>query len=641
VLSIDVRHRRVHFLNTDIIDCSSRRTPRRQITIGVFVMSTKSKSTPTIKFQKDGIYIDDGKKDPARVADSILVTAFATSDPGTAKEQAFTAIKFMNRHGRWRSVIVPSSLLTSQRTEFITLLSRQGYVWPRNQRMHRQIISALSVVKPTKHFQVTAVPGWHGKFIVMPDKSYGPKGPDRDRLKINYNPTVNLGDFRCLSTMTKWKRHIAKNCIHSSRARLALAAVFAAPTLRMLNLDTFGFNFSGQTSGGKTLLLRWGLSVPGLNSSKGPATWDGSPAAFEQRALGHRDSVVPLDDLSHLQGDPNQVAKIITFRLAGNKPRAKAGQYVAANNLVDIDWRDIALSTSEDPLWQSVNVNGQAGIRGEQVRMIDVPACVSDRNDIFDGPHADKRVGKTLEERVRFVEKQERLTLKYQGKPYRAYLKQLAMDKSALVTLNKYMAEFREAAPLPIQVRWLARIRRNFEATYAGAALAIDYGVLPWGKKPTLAAIVGCMNDAMAQLTTRFGAGTGASAPTIKPDTTLLAEFKKLIDKSTFIRIDRQRRKKKSFAARLQTADGVVRTTKSGKIERLLLSKTLEAWFPLAATRKQLVAGLRSRRIFGKGRRPDTSTRQVFIAELGGKVACYALSLKRLGSRLAGSEPHA
>jgi uncharacterized protein (DUF927 family) len=600
-------------------------------------MSKHSKVVSSIKFRKDGIYIKDDDNKALRIADPILVTAFATSDPGTGREQAFTAIDFVNRKGKSRNVIVPSSLLTSQRTEFITLLSNRGYVWPENPNLHRKIIAALSVTKPDRDFLVTAVPGWHGKFFVLPDQSYGLKGPNQNRLKINYNPTVLLGEFRCASTSARWKKYIAKNCIHSSRARLAMAAVFAAPTLRMLNLDTFGFNFSGQTSGGKTLLLRWALSAPGLNSSKGPATWDGSPPAFEQRALGHRDGVVPLDDLSHHQGDPKQMAKIVTFRLAGNKPRAKAGQYVAANNLVDIDWRGIALSTSEDPLWESGDINGQARARGEQVRMIDVPACVSDQNDIFDGPNADKRVGTTLEERVRFVEKQEKRTLKYQGKAYRKYLKQLAMDRSAVESLKKYMDEFRKAAPLPVQVRWLARIRRNFEATYAGAALAIDYGVLPWRKKSTLAAILACMNDAIAQLTAKFDAS--ASTPTITTDASLLAEFKNRVDNATIVRVGRQKRKKKSLTARVQKADGIIRSTKSGKAECLLLSQTLKGWFPHGAIRKRLVALLRSLRVFGKGRRPDTNTRQPFIAEFGGRVPCYVLSRKRLRSTSAGSKP--
>src|SRR4029079_8949144 len=127
-----------------------------------------------------------------------------------------------------------------------------------------------------------------------------------------------------------------------------------------------------------------------------PTTWDGTTAGFEQRVQGHRDCIVPLDDISYLDGDPTKMAKLITFRLAGNRAKEKAGQYVVAQNLVEAESRVIALSTSEDPLWAHLNRVGRRRIRGEEVRMVNVPACVSDKDDIFDGPKASKAVGKTV-----------------------------------------------------------------------------------------------------------------------------------------------------------------------------------------------------------------------------------------------------
>jgi putative DNA primase/helicase len=302
--------------------------------------------------------------------------------------------------------------------EFITFLTRHGYIWP--PILRHKIIGELSVVRPTRRIGVTPVPGWHGKSFVLPGESYTPDGPDRKHFQLSYNPTVRLGEFRCSGNLDEWKEHVAKACIQSTRARLAVAAVFAAPNLRPLNINSFGFNFSGMTSGGKTLCVRSAASTAGLNSNEGPATWDGSAAGFEQRALGHRDSMVPFDDTSHLP--QLDLAKLVTFRLAGNRPKTRAGQYVIANNLVDLDWRVIPLSTSEEPIWEQMSKSGRGRVRGEEVRMINVRACVSDKDDIFDGSNADAYVGSTLEERLQFVEKQEKLTQEYQGEALRAYL---------------------------------------------------------------------------------------------------------------------------------------------------------------------------------------------------------------------------
>jgi hypothetical protein len=347
--------------------------------------------------------------------------------------------------------------------------------------------------------------------------------------------------------------------------------------------------------------------------------------------------MMPLDDLSHLAGDTTQVAqiaKLVTFRLASNRPKAKAGQYVQAHNLAHTDWRVIPLSTSEDPLWNQVRLHGSGKrhVRGEEVRMINVRACVSDEGDIFDGPNASKHVGGTLDERLPFVEHQERLAVKYQGEAYRAYLTKRIADKTATETLNKYIAEYIGATPLADQYRWLGRIRKFFAVVYASAALAIDYEILPWSKKSTLKAIAACMTDAMEQLTANAKGASDMSTKAVKSDKVLLAEFKQRVDDAKFVRLNRKRTNSHLVAKRLKKVNGVIRPTSPGKTQCLLFSKTLDGWFPVMTERKRLTKMLRSRRIIGKGRRPDTSTRQVFIAEAGKKVPCFALSRKRLAS---------
>jgi hypothetical protein len=210
------------------------------------------------------------------------------------------------------------------------------------------------------------------------------------------------------------------------------------------------------------------------------------------------------------------------------------------------------------------------------------------------------------------------------------YLTKRTADKTAIATLNKYIAEYIEAAPLSDQFRCLGRIRKYFAVVDASAALAIDYKVLPWSKKPTRQAIVACMADAMEQLTANSGGAPETNTKEIKSDAALLAEFKQQVDEATFVRLNRNRTKSHLVAKRLKKANGIIRPTSSGKTQCLLFSKTLDGWFPIMTERKRLTKMLRSRRIIRKGRRSDTSTRQVLIAEAGKKIPCYALSRRRL-----------
>ena len=606
-----------------------------------FVSSKKSiidvDAAGKIKLRKDGIYAVDSGGTRIRIAEPILVTAFATSNPNTPGESAFTEIKFENRRGKWKKEIVSASLLTAQSEQLIKLLSERGYLWPANKSTRGQIIAALSAVRPRRDIRVTSVPGWCGKSFVLPDESYRPSGLDRKNLLMVRHQTVRLGGYQRKGTLDEWKRHIGRKCVHSTRARLAVAANFAAPNLRMLGLNSFGFNFSGTTSGGKTLLLRMAASASGLNSNAGPDTWDGTPAGLEQRAMGHRDGMMLLDDISHLEGDPKSIAKLVTFRLAGNRAKERAGQYVVAHNLLEEDSRVITLSTSEDPLWNHLDKNGPRRIRGEEVRMIDLPACVSATQDVFDGTHAREKVGKTVERRRRFVENQERLTRQYQGEALRVYLAKRVSDKAAQSNLKRYMKEFTVNAPLPDQQRWLGRIQRLFAAVYASAAQAIDYGVLPWGKKSTLSAIKTCMIDAMQQLIENTRGDTQSGRGSVPSDQSILAEFKQRLDDAKFVRFERNRRKRPELK-QLETADGIIRPTKSGKREFLLFARTMKVWYSDPAALKRLVRLLRSRQILKKGRRSDTNTRQVLIAELGNKISCYGLLRKRLISSLGEAE---
>jgi hypothetical protein len=230
----------------------------------------------------------------------------------------------------------------------------------------------------------------------------------------------------------------------------------------------------------------------------------------------------------------------------------------------------------------------------------------------------------------RFVEDQERLARKYQGEALRAYLAKRVCDKTAKATLKRYMKEYTDHAPLPGQQRWPGRIQRLFAAVYAGAAQAIDYGVLPWGKNATLTAIRACMADAMEQLTASSADDCKRGRGSEQSDQSMLAEFKRRMDGAMFVRLKRDRRKNKVLATRLTIADGVNRPTKPRKCEYLLFARTMKAWYPEVSARQQLTKLLRSHRILKGGRRADTSTRQVLIAELDTKVPCYGLVRKRL-----------
>jgi hypothetical protein len=146
------------------------------------------------------------------------------------------------------------------------------------------------------------------------------------------------------------------------------------------------------------------------------------------------------------------------------------------------------------------------------------------------------------------------------------------------------------------------------------------------------------MLDAMQQLIAYSGSNAESDGSSTRSDQSILAEFERRVDHAKFVRVERNRRKKRGVLKQLETADGIIRPTKPGKCECLLFARTMKVWNPDASILKRLVRLLRSRQIFKEGRRPDTNTRQVLIAELGTKIPCYGLVRKRLKSSFVKTE---
>jgi putative DNA primase/helicase len=385
-------------------------------------MSTKRPTITSVKFLKEGIRVvyDDGQE--IQVGDPINVTALGT---GIQDGAAYTVIKFKDRDARWRTAAVRSSLLTAKTNEFTAELTDRHYRWP-NRKYVSFVIDELAAKNPKKRIAITMVPGWHGSRYVHPHEVIKRDGDDWECLLAD-NPNVRLGEFISRGTLEEWKNGVARYCHLSSRLCLAVGAPFTAPILRRVHLDTFGIHFVGGTSSGKTLCLRVGGSVPGFNSEAGPTSWDGTHTGFEQLALGTRDNLMSMDDTDAIEGDPKKKAefvKLSIFKLSKNQQKLRAGHYARANS-VNSDSRNIIMSSGEDVL-----IEGRR-VRGQDVRLIHMPAEISDLQDIFDADNASNTVGETVGEREHFVSEFEQRTREFQGVAQLAFLRRLINDKTA------------------------------------------------------------------------------------------------------------------------------------------------------------------------------------------------------------------
>jgi putative DNA primase/helicase len=589
-------------------------------------MTKRHTKRPTIistEFLKKGILVgyDDGRK--KLVGDPICVLALGK---GLQDKLAYTVLQLRDRDQQWRKAVIRSSLLTAHTIDFKEQLTDLYHYRLPDRKYTSPVIDALAARNPKRRIDITAVPGWQGNSrYAHPRRNIKADGDDWDCLFAD-DPNVLMGEFICKGMLNEWKQEVARHCRLSSRLRLAVGVPFAATILRRLGVDTFGFHFVGTTSSGKTLCLRVAGSVPGFNSEAGVTTWDGTPTGLEQLRLGRRDNVVPLDETGVIAGDEKKTAEFVglsTYRFSQNRQKHRAREY-ARKHTVNSELLNIVLSTGEDllPIGRRM--------RGQDVRLIQILACVSDQDDIFDAENA-SIIGTTTGQREQFVNEREAATRKFQGVALMEFLSWLVHDKNADRDLKKAVDEFIAKAPIPHSEsrKAFARIRRRIAAVYAGMALAIDYGILPFSKEETLRDLRKCMNDAINLLL----ANEAPNAPALGESADdLISQFREHVLAANFIRAGAYANRRKSLTAeQIKAADGFINFAKPERYRVMLQTRSMRAWFPDERTCNRLVSLLRNQRLILAGRQDDASSRQVKIKPHAKKIPVYWLALKALG----------
>ena len=249
---------------------------------------------------------------------------------------------------------------------------------------------------------------------------------------------------------------------------------------------------------------------------------------------------------------------------------------------------------------------------------MDIPASDPNSPGIFDGniePAPDKTLRETTKELVETLKVN---AIKHQGYAYRELQERYVNDPHGLERLKTYKEQFERDAVLPEAHNAYYRVRTNFAVMYAAAALAIDYKILPWKKRPTFRAIEKCMRLALATLATA-AKEPAAAVPTI--DTHRLARTLKdaLAEADLLIVKPKQKVTEKQACAR-QKADGF-------KINGEIYAKPdrFKRWVPAHTER----AVLKEQKVI-LTERDDTATVERKIGGIEGKPRYYAIDIRAL-----------
>lgn len=433
-----------------------------------------------IELSKDGVYRRNGLARKL-VAGPIKLAAVVKSafDGKEFAEIAFTSWDGVRKFAH----VEMAALNFRNHHQVIDKLTNDGYRWPTDPKAAKAIVAELAQTTPKRIYTLVGSYGWHGPTFFTSYGQYPASG--RNKLRIDEQTPARCAPYLLgPGSLDGWKSTVGQVARRSSILRLCIAAGFAAPLLKPLNIESFGLNLYGPTSQGKTSVLYGGASVAGLIDGHIP-TWADSMPAYEQFFVGYRDCLAPLDETGDGTGREVSIEEkiaMLSFGVARNHIRNLSTAHEKKLRIITRDYRIILVSTSEYALRKLALGNGRPRIPGEELRLIDLPVEDSKWGVFENVPSSHASIepalaGKQLADLLKQDAEQN------QGHALKRFLERLVIDPTAIETvknlsMSKFISDAKGGKTKPH-----LRVKEKFALLYAAGALAIDYEIVPWKAK--------------------------------------------------------------------------------------------------------------------------------------------------------------
>ncbi|WP_299944464.1 DUF927 domain-containing protein [uncultured Microbulbifer sp.] len=485
-----------------------------------------------------------------------------------------TLVRFVDPDGVVKEWNIPSEYLATEGgAEVLKQLYSMGLRAEAGQQPRRRLIQYLQTAKTPDRYILVNKLGWHGQAYLLPNETLGtPTEP-----LYFYSTSPDLNKIKICGALEHWREQVAAYCTNNSRLLFAVSAAFAGPLLHMIGMETTGFHFFGDSSQGKTTLLKVAASVYG-----GPdflRTWRSTDNALESIAAAHSDGLLVLDEIS--QCDPRIVGDI-AYMLGNGTGKARANDRGGVRGNA-FEWRLVFLSTGERTLDQQMAEAGKKAKAGQEVRLLAVPSDAGSGLGIFNTLH-DFAGGAPLS---RHLVDQASL---YHGAPLRAFIEALCASNHDKLTKRIRLELVNFAADLSDKAS--GQVRRTAEkfalVGFAGE-MASKAGITGWPQGMAMHAAHACFK---AWIAARGGIGNLEDQQSLHA----LRLFFDLYGESHFTRWDREDATADDHTVRTLKRCGYRKTLQdSNALEGPSCSETIYYVYP-AAFKAEICKGLNDRR---------------------------------------------
>jgi putative DNA primase/helicase len=435
-------------------NATTRKSAKR--TIGSFVFTADDK----------GVWaIEVGSPNRMKVCAPLYIEA----DTRNARGECWGRLLiFRDREEREKGWVMPHSLLAGDKSRYREKLLDMGLAISPG-RDAENLLHLYLHDEPGKFALTVDRVGWADSSFVFPDTTIGAK--DGERIYLQASSGIN-NLLETSGTLSQWQENIAHNCISNSRLVFTISAGFAAPLLSLFGISGGGFHFIGNSSVGKSTSQYAAGSVWGGGGKDGYVqTWKSTATGLEYLSEYHNDNLLCLDEIG--EANPKEIGQSVYMIANGRgKHRGQAGGGLRKQ----VTWTVLALSSGEKTLEEHMAEAEQKIKKGQEVRLIDLPADAGAGLGAFEDLHGFDN-GKDFSDHLRSASQS------YYGTPIRAFLDRLINQRLGVTTRQRFEAYKKQFIAENLKNKSdnvAGRAADRFAVVGFAGVLASEWGITGW-----------------------------------------------------------------------------------------------------------------------------------------------------------------
>lgn len=436
------------------------------------------------KGRRNGVYfIEESEDDDTWICDPLRVLA-ETRDHNQSNWGRLLSWRDGDNHEHvWAC---PADLLQSaDQSEFRKILASGGLIISTNSKARKLLCDYVLTHRPDKKARCVDRIGWNSGRYVLNSRVIG--GEDGDDM-IVYQGAASA-DFSAKGTLDEWKANIATMASGNSRMTFAISCSFAGVLVDLAGESGGGFQFTGQTSKGKTSTLIDPASSVWGHPDSFAKKWRATVNGLEALCLARNHNILILDDLGQI--DPREAGQA-AYLIANGQGKQRMSKEAYARPLTT--WKTLLLSSGEIDLTQHIESTGKKAQGGQAVRLPSIPC---DTGSVW---YTIEKLHGCIDGRE-FSGKMKEASRKYYGTAGIAFLEKLTGDYLSIASdIKETIRAIVNGFNLPSNCHpEVGRVAERFALVAYAGELATKYDATGWEKGSALAATHRCFSDWLAQ----------------------------------------------------------------------------------------------------------------------------------------------